>query len=112
MVNNSHLVKGNCVPCEGGVAPMDEQEVAKYLTLLKTPWRVDEGKKIEQKFKFKSFTESMKFVNQVAAIAEEQGHHPDIKIVYDTVKIELMTHAIGGLSPNDFIIAAKIENVK
>lgn len=111
-ISNSHLVKGHCVPCEGGIEPMAEQEIAKYLTLLKTPWKVDESKKIEQQFKFKSFSESMKFVNKIAGIAEEQGHHPDIKISYDKVNIELTTHAIGGLSPNDFIIAAKIETIK
>lgn len=88
---------------------MEKAEVAKYLTLLKSPWRVEEGKKIERKFKFKDFKEAMDFVNKVAAIAEEQGHHPDMEISYNKVEIELTTHAIGGLSTNDFIIASKIE---
>jgi 4a-hydroxytetrahydrobiopterin dehydratase len=109
-MDSSHLTKGHCVPCEGGTEPMESSDVAKYLTLLKTPWMVtDEGKKIEKKFKFKDFSESMQFVNKVADIAQEQGHHPDIEISYDKVKIELTTHAIGGLSTNDFIMASKIE---
>lgn len=106
---NSHLTKGHCIPCEGGVEPMKEEEVATYLTLLKTPWEVEDGKKIERKFKFKDFKEAMVFVNNVANLAEEQGHHPDIEISYNKVEIELTTHAIGGLSTNDFIMASKIE---
>lgn len=89
---------------------MEQSEVAKYLTLLKTPWHVsDEGKKIEKKFKFKDFKESMTFVNKVANLAESEGHHPDIEISYNKVEIKLSTHAIGGLSVNDFIMASKIE---
>ncbi len=107
--NNSHLVKGHCVPCEGGVEPMKEEEVATYLTLLKTPWEVEEGKKIEHKYKFKDFKEAMVFVNKVADLAEAEGHHPDIEISYNKVEIELTTHAIKGLSTNDFILASKIE---
>ena len=107
-----HLVKGHCVPCEGGVEPMEKEEVSKYLTLLKTPWDVTKDNKLISKdFKFKDFKEAMEFVNKVADIADEQGHHPDIKISYNKVIIELTTHAIGGLSINDFIIASKIERL-
>lgn len=92
---------------------MEQGEVAKYLTLLKTPWSVeDEGKLISKQFKFKDFKEAMVFVNKLADLAEEQGHHPNIKISYNKVKLELTTHAIGGLSLNDFIIAAKIEEIR
>lgn len=88
---------------------MKEDEVATYLTLLKAPWQVEDGKKIEKKFKFKDFKEAMSFVNKVAELAETEGHHPDIEISYNKVQIELTTHAIGGLSTNDFIVASKIE---
>lgn len=91
---------------------MEPAEIAKYLTLLKTPWKVEDEKKIEKKFKFKDFKEAMSFVNKVADLAEEQGHHPDIEISYNKVKIELTTHAIGGLSTNDFVMAAKIETIE
>lgn len=104
------MTKGHCVPCEGGAEPLNEEEVSKYLTLLKTPWNVSsDSSTIEKKYKFNDFKEAMSFVNKVADIADEQGHHPDIKISYNKVDIELTTHAIGGLSVNDFIIASKIE---
>lgn len=109
-MDSSHLTQGHCVPCEGGTEPLPQEEVAKYLTLLKTPWHVgDEGKKIEKKFQFHDFKESMVFVDKVAQLAESEGHHPDIEISYNKVEIELTTHAIGGLSVNDFIMASKIE---
>lgn len=89
---------------------MEQDEVAKYLTLLKTSWDVsEEGKKIHKKFTFKDFKEAMNFVNKIATIAEEQGHHPDISIYYNKVDVALTTHAINGLSTNDFIMASKIE---
>lgn len=109
-MDSSHLTKGHCVPCEGGVDPMDHEEVAKYLTLLKTPWNVvSDGLFISKQFKFQNFKEAMVFVNKVAEIAEGEGHHPDIKINYNKVDISLTTHAIKGLSTNDFIIASKVE---
>lgn len=111
-MDNSHLVKGHCVPCEGGTKPMEEEEIKTYLSLLKTPWEVSEdSKKISKKFKFKDFKEAMGFVNKIADVAEEQGHHPDINIFYNKVDIKLTTHAIKGLSTNDFIVASKIELV-
>ena len=109
-MNNSHLVKGHCAPCEGGVEPMKEDEIGIYLSYLKTPWEVSsDSKSIKRQFKFKDFMEAMEFVNKVAEIAEEQGHHPDFSIYYNKVDILLTTHAIKGLSTNDFIMASKIE---
>ena len=103
------LTKKKCEPCEGGTKPFDANEIKIYMNYLKAPWEVSEdSKKIEKKFKFKDFKEAMQFVNQVADIAESEGHHPDMKINYNRVKIELWTHAIGGLSINDFILASKI----
>jgi 4a-hydroxytetrahydrobiopterin dehydratase len=109
---NSQLVKGHCVPCEGGTKPLEKHETAKYLTLLKSSWAIIEDTKIEKRFQFKDFKEAMNFVNKIADIAEQEGHHPDIYISYNKVKIELTTHAIGGLSVNDFIMASKIEAVR
>jgi len=114
-MDNTHLTKGHCVPCEGGTAALEPEEIAKYLSLLKTEWSVVEdpsvnsGRAIEKKFKFKDFKEAMSFVNKIAEIAEEQGHHPDVGIYYNKVNIALTTHAINGLSTNDFIMASKIE---
>ncbi len=104
------LTKKKCEPCEGGVKPFDSEETKTYMTYLKTPWDVvADGKKIEKKFKFKDFNEAMEFINKVAEIANSEDHHPDIFNSYSRVTITLWTHAIGGLSVNDFILASKIE---
>lgn len=105
------LTQQKCIPCEGGVKPFEKPEIGIYLTYLKTSWEVEDNKKIEKRFKFKDFIEAMVFVNKIAELAESEGHHPDIEISYNTVEIELWTHAIGGLSVNDFILARKIEDL-
>lgn len=102
------LTQKHCVPCEGWETPFDENQVKKYLREV-SGWELVDGKKIKRQFKFKDFKEAMDFVNQVADLAEEEGHHPDIYIYYNRVRFELTTHAIGGLSENDFILAAKID---
>lgn len=105
------LTDKRCIPCEGGVMPLFRPAAE---TLLKeTPgWElVVDGKKISRKYKFKNFKEALAFVNKVGAIAEEEGHHPDIELGWGRVRIELSTHAIGGLSENDFILAAKIDAI-
>lgn len=100
-----------CVACEGGVPPIHGTELERYLQELTLPWEVLEGKKITHQFVFKDFKETMRFVNKVADLAEDEGHHPDISIFYNRLEITLWTHAIGGLSENDFIMAAKIEKL-
>ncbi len=105
------LLSKKCVPCEGGMPPMTEEEASKYLSET-LGWQLASDKKsIGRNFEFKDFKESMDFVNRVAAIANEENHHPDIYIFYNKVKLTLSTHAIGGLSENDFILAAKINQV-
>ena len=109
--NYTELLKKHCVACEGGVDPFNQKEIDKYISMLQTPWTVIDHKQLSKEFKFKDFKESMNFVNKVAEIAESEGHHPDIYIFYNKVKIDLWTHAIGGLSINDFILAANIERM-
>lgn len=99
-----------CKPCEGGVPPFTPEETQAAMLELHTDWRA-EGYKIKRGFLFKGFQEAIDFVNKVATLAEEEGHHPDISIHYNKVDIELWTHAIGGLSENDFILAAKIDQL-
>ena len=104
------LLKKKCIPCEAGsVEPFSRAQAEEYLE--KVPgWTLDsEAKKISKEYKFNDFIGSVNFVNRLAEIAEEEGHHPDIYIFYNKVKLELFTHAIGGLSENDFILAAKID---
>lgn len=105
------LLHQRCVPCEGGVAPLEKQEIGEYMAELKSEWKVLDDKAISRDFAFKNFVETMKFINAVADIAEHEGHHPDMDIRYNKVNILLTTHAIGGLSVNDFILARKIEEV-
>lgn len=111
MEQETDLTKKKCVPCEGGTLPLTLDEVASYMKLIKTPWHAEGNKKIFQQFTFKDFKEAMAFVNKVAEIANNEEHHPDIHIYYNKATIELSTHAIGGLSGNDFIVARKIEKV-
>ncbi len=100
-----------CVPCEGGTKPFDKNEIDKYLSIVKD-WNVEENKKIIKSFKFTDFKEALSFVNQVGEIAESENHHPNIYLYgWNKVRITLITHAIGGLSINDFILASKIDRL-
>ena len=108
---NNNLIKQHCVPCEGGTAPLDGRDMELLLKSV-NGWKLEKNpRRILKEFKFKNFVEAMKFVNQIADIAEKEGHHPDIFISYNHVRFELTTHAIGGLSQNDFIVAAKIDDL-
>lgn len=107
------LAGKKCVPCEAGTLPMARDE-AKQLQSLVSDWELidEEGKlKIRKRFKFDSYMAGVDFVNKVAKIAEEQGHHPDIFLGWRRVTVNLATYAIGGLSQNDFIMAAKIDKL-
>ena len=109
----SDLLAKHCVPCEGGTKPLAQSAAEAYLTA--TPgWDLvlDEPSKLTRKLKFKDFIQAMQFVNRVADVAEEEGHHPDFSVSWNRVQLELTTHAIGGLSENDFIMAAKINQVE
>lgn len=107
------LTQKHCVPCEGGTPPLPDEKEDELVQ--QTPeWLLirDGTHKITRQFKFKNFKEALTFVNKVGELAELEGHHPDIKIVYNKVQLDLFTHAVGGLSENDFIMAAKINNIK
>ena len=106
----NNLKNQKCVPCEGGTPPLTKEESEKLLVQVSNHWQLSE-KSISADFKFKNFKESMTFVNKVADIADQEGHHPDIYIYYAKVKLELTTHAIKGLSINDFIVSSKIDEV-
>ena len=89
---------------------MSAEESNQYMSQI-LGWELIEGKKIKKEFKFKDFKESLDFVNEVGALAEEEQHHPNLTIIYNKVRITLSTHAIDGLSQNDFIMAAKINQL-
>jgi 4a-hydroxytetrahydrobiopterin dehydratase len=105
----TELRKKRCVPCEGGAKPLSREQAEVHAELLEG-WTLDgEAKRISKEFRFKYFVQGMSFVQAVADIAETEGHHPYIHVFYNTVRLELSTHAIDGLSENDFILAAKID---
>ena len=108
------LIDKKCIPCEGGVKAFDISEIHKYQKKV-DGWDIVKDEKntflLEKKFKFKNFLESQKFVNNVGEISEAEGHHPDIYYGWGFAKINITTHAIEGLSENDFILAAKIDKI-
>jgi 4a-hydroxytetrahydrobiopterin dehydratase len=110
----SDLLNKKCVPCEGGVLPFDISEIYKYQKKV-DGWNIKKNEKenffLNKKFNFENFSESQEFVNKVGIISEEEGHHPDILFGWGYAEIKITTHAIEGLSENDFILAAKIDQI-
>ena len=108
------LVNKKCVTCEGGVLPFDISEIHKYQKKVDGWDILKDGKEIfflTKKFRFKNFIDSQKFINRVGEISENEGHHPDILFGWGYAEIKITTHAIEGLSENDFILAAKIDQL-
>lgn len=101
-----------CVACEGGVPTLTPDEVKNFMTEVKG-WSVsNDGKSISQRYKFKNFYETMAFVNAIAWISNIENHHPDMEVGYNYCVVKYMTHAINGLSKNDFICAAKVDSLE
>lgn len=109
MVESEDLSQKKCKPCEGGTKPLNRVMVEGYLAQL-PGWEFQDNR-IEKTFIFKNYYETMAFVNAVAFIAHQEDHHPDLEVGYKTCKIKYTTHAIQGLSVNDFICASKIEKL-
>jgi len=107
----SDLKERHCKPCEGGVCPIERPDAEKTLNEV-AGWSLDaDGKAIERTFQFKNYYQTTAFVNAVAWIAHREDHHPDISFGYKTCSVRYSTHAIGGLSENDFICAAKVNSL-
>ena len=103
----NELARKKCVPCEGGVDPLAPQQVAPLLKGL--PGWALEGGMITRTYKFKNYYETMAFVNAAAWVSHREDHHPDMLVGYNQCKVSYVTHAINGLSENDFICAAKLD---
>ena len=99
-----------CVPCRGGVPPLTADEIGPLAAQVKG-WSVVENHHIEREFKFPDFKDALEFVNKAGAIAEEQGHHPDVYLAWGKVGVKIWTHKIDGLTESDFILAAKIDRI-
>ena len=107
----SELAEKECIPCKGGIPTLKGQALAELLKKLGDNWQVINEHHLEKEFSFKNFREALAFTNKVGALAEEQGHHPDIYLAWGRVKITIWTHKIDGLTESDFIMAAKIDQL-
>jgi 4a-hydroxytetrahydrobiopterin dehydratase len=105
------LAEEKCVPCRGGVPPMQGSELADVAAELGNGWRVVEEHHLEKEYRFPDFAEALSFTNAVGAIAEREGHHPDIYLAWGKVGVTIWTHKIDGLTRSDFILAAKIDRI-
>jgi 4a-hydroxytetrahydrobiopterin dehydratase len=106
----SDLTQKKCVPCEGGVAPLSREQAQAMMKQLGREWTLaDDAKSIRSEWKFRNFYHTMSFVNAVAHVANAEDHHPDLEVGWGYCRVKYNTHAIGGLSENDFICAAKID---
>ena len=103
------LCELSCVPCRGGVPPLDKERIDELLGELHDRWRVVDNRHLVRTFKTPNFATALAFVNNVGAVAEQQGHHPDINLSWGRVVIEIHTHKINGLTESDFVLAAKID---
>jgi 4a-hydroxytetrahydrobiopterin dehydratase len=105
------LAEQQCVPCQGGVAPLSGEQLSRLVNELGGGWQVVSGHHLEKEFKFLDFREALDFTNQVGQLAEAQGHHPDIYLAWGRVKLDIWTHKIDGLTSSDFVFAAKTERL-
>ena len=105
------LVQKKCVPCEGGVPRLGSPEIALLMPEIAGWQIVEDNRKLTKRFIHDDFKQAISFINQMADLAESEGHHPDFAVRYSVVDVTLWTHAIGGLSENDFILAAKIDEL-
>lgn len=111
MKENLDLKNRRCVPCEGGVGVLKGEGLEPFARLLSSHWRIEKEHHLVAEFLFPDFRQALDFTNRVGELAEDEGHHPDIHLAWGRVEIVVWTHAIDGLSENDFILAAKIDGV-
>lgn len=107
----TQLSEKTCKPCEGGIKPLSKDESSKLSENVRA-WSLDTNNKyIERIFEFKGYYRTIAFVNAIAWIAHKENHHPDLEVSYNKCKVTYTTHAINGLSENDFICAAKVDEI-
>ena len=110
-VGSTPLAKRQCIPCKESVAPLKGEQLRTYQDLLDGDWKVVNEHHLEKVFRFKNFREALAYTNRVGELAEEQGHHPDLCLGWGRVQVTIYTHNIDGLHENDFVLAAKIDNL-
>ncbi len=104
------LAKKECIPCTGGVPPLPHDKIQELLRQV-PDWQAERDHHLEKEYKFPDFVQALAAVNRIGALAEEQGHHPDLHLAWGKVKVVIWTHKIDGLTESDFILAAKIEEI-
>jgi len=105
----STLAQKECVPCKGGVPPLEHERVQELLRELHDDWTIEQAYHLTRTFNFRNFADALAFTNRVGEIAETENHHPDIHLAWGRVKVEVWTHKIDGLTESDFIFAAKVD---
>jgi 4a-hydroxytetrahydrobiopterin dehydratase len=105
----SKLADKTCIPCKGGVPPLDAGAVAFLMDQLRGGWEAVDDRKLRKEYAFKNFADALAFAVRIGAMAEEQRHHPDIYLAWGKVRIEIWTHKINGLTESDFVFAAKCD---
>jgi 4a-hydroxytetrahydrobiopterin dehydratase len=104
------LTQKRCVPCQGGTPPLDRAAIAPLHAMVPM-WEVVGGKRLLRSFAFQDFKTALQLVDRIGALAEEEGHHPDLQLGYGKVQVEIWTHKIDGLTESDFILAAKVDQL-
>jgi len=107
----SELARKVCLPCSGGVPPLKGKELEELRNQLGDGWEVINEHHLEKRYLFDDFQQALDFTNKIGAIAEQEGHHPDIYLTWGNVKVAIFTHKIDGLTESDFILAAKFDTV-
>jgi 4a-hydroxytetrahydrobiopterin dehydratase len=108
---NCPLVQRDCVPCQGGVPPLEGEPLRALLAELGGGWKSPEGRRLEKEFLFPDFKSALAFADQVGELAESVNHHPELAIAWGRVAVAVWTHKIGGLSESDFVFAAKVDRL-
>jgi 4a-hydroxytetrahydrobiopterin dehydratase len=112
MEKHEQLAKKSCIPCKSGTPPLKGDQLTVLFSQLDNGWQINQEHQLEKEYLFPDFASALAFTNQIGALAEKEGHHPDIHLSYGKVKLILWTHKIDGLSENDFIFAAKCKNLQ
>jgi 4a-hydroxytetrahydrobiopterin dehydratase len=105
------LAEKDCIPCKDGVSPLKGDHLARLASALGGGWQVVAEHQLEKEYQFRDFREALTFTNKVGALAEAQGHHPDIYLTWGKVKLTVWTHKINGLTESDFVLAAKADRL-
>jgi 4a-hydroxytetrahydrobiopterin dehydratase len=109
--STSDLADRECIPCRGGVPPLEGDELRGLLGALGHEWQVVDGHHLSKEYRFPDFAQALAFTNRVGLLAEQQGHHPDIYLAWGKVRLDIWTHKIDGLHESDFVLAAKSDRL-